>query len=207
MLLKTGNVGVAFFGDGAVNNGAFHEGLNMAGVWKLPALFVCENNRYATEVPFAEAAGNPRVASRAASYGLPGIEVDGNDVLAVHAAAGEAIRRARAGGGATLIECLTYRTRPHSEGMGDFTYRTREEVEEWKTRLPDRAAPGENCSPKKSRTQMNSHGSTAKLPTSPKQRTNLPMAARRPIRQQQRRTSFLLSRKWRVPLRRLRHAS
>jgi 2-oxoisovalerate dehydrogenase E1 component len=136
MLLKTGNAGVAFFGDGAVNNGAFHEGLNMAGIWQLPTLFVCENNRYATEVPFAEAAGNPRVASRAASYGLPGIEVDGNDVLAVHAAAGEAIRRARAGGGATLIECLTYRTRPHSEGMGDFTYRTREEVEEWKTRCP-----------------------------------------------------------------------
>jgi 2-oxoisovalerate dehydrogenase E1 component len=135
-LLKTEHVAVAFFGDGAVNNGAFHEGLNMAAIWKLPVLFVCENNRYATEVPFTEAAGNPSVANRAAAYGLPGIEVDGNDVLAVHAAAGEAVRRARAGAGATLIECKTYRTRPHSEGMGDFTYRTREEVEEWKERCP-----------------------------------------------------------------------
>jgi 2-oxoisovalerate dehydrogenase E1 component len=129
-------VAVAFFGDGAVNNGAFHEGLNMAAIWKLPVLFVCENNQYATEVPFAEAAGNPGVANRAAAYGLPGIAVDGNDVLAVHEAAREALRRARGGAGPTLIECKTYRTRPHSEGMGDFTYRTREEVEEWKARCP-----------------------------------------------------------------------
>jgi 2-oxoisovalerate dehydrogenase E1 component len=135
-LLKTDRVAVAFFGDGAVNNGAFHEGLNMAGIWKLPVLFVCENNQYATEVPFRYAAGNATVAARAAAYGLPGVEVDGNDVTAVHQAAGEAIRRARAGGGATLLGCLTYRTRPHAEGMGDFTYRTREEVEEWKARCP-----------------------------------------------------------------------
>ena len=135
-LLKNGHVGVAFFGDGASNNGAFHEGLNMAGIWKLPALFVCENNGYATEVPFAYSAGNPGVASRAAAYGLVGVEVDGNDVFAVHRAAGEAVRRARDGGGATLLECRTYRTRPHAEGMGDFTYRTREEVAEWKTRCP-----------------------------------------------------------------------
>ncbi|HEY7311565.1 MAG TPA: dehydrogenase E1 component subunit alpha/beta [Gemmataceae bacterium] len=137
-LLKTDRVAVAFFGDGAVNNGAFHEGLNLAGIWKLPVLFVCENNQFATEVPFAYAAGNPSVASRAASYGLPGVEVDGNDVEAIYEAAGEAVRRARSGGGATLIECKTYRTRPHAEGMGDFTYRTREEVEEWKTRCPIR---------------------------------------------------------------------
>src|SRR5271155_3118810 len=135
-LLKTDRVAVAFFGDGAVNNGAFHEGLNLAGIWKLPVLFVCENNQYATEVPFSYSAGNPSVASRGASYGLPGLEVDGNDVLAVHQAAGEAVRRARAGGGPTLLECKTYRTRPHSEGMGDFTYRTREEVEAWKPRCP-----------------------------------------------------------------------
>jgi 2-oxoisovalerate dehydrogenase E1 component len=135
-LLKTNNVAVAFFGDGAVNNGAFHEGLNMAGIWKLPVLFVCENNQFATEVPFAYAAGNPDVASRGGSYGLPGLLVDGNDVLAVHGAAGEAIRRAREGGGATLLECRTYRTRAHAEGMGDFTYRTRDEVEEWKKRCP-----------------------------------------------------------------------
>src|SRR3954447_12674731 len=135
-LLKKDHVGVAFFSDGAVNNGAFHEGLNLASIWKLPVLFVCENNHFATEVPFQYAAGNPDVASRGAAYGLPGIEVDGNDVLAVHEAAGEAVRRARSGRGPTLLECRTYRTRPHAEGMGDFTYRTREEVEEWKTRCP-----------------------------------------------------------------------
>lgn len=137
-LLKMRNVGVAFFGDGAVNNGAFHEGLNLASIWKLPVLFVCENNQYATEVPFRYAAGNPSVANRAASYGLPGVELDGNDVLAIHAAAREAIERARDGGGPTLLECRTYRTRPHAEGMGDFTYRSREEVDVWKTRCPIR---------------------------------------------------------------------
>jgi 2-oxoisovalerate dehydrogenase E1 component len=129
-------VAVAFFGDGAVNNGAFHEGLNMASVWKLPALFVCENNGFATEVPFTYSAANPTVGSRAAAYGMPGVTVDGNDVEAVAEATAEAVRRARSGGGPTLIECKTYRTRPHAEGMGDYTYRTREEVEQWKTRCP-----------------------------------------------------------------------
>jgi 2-oxoisovalerate dehydrogenase E1 component len=135
-LLKKDHVGVAFFGDGAVNNAAFHEGLNLAGIWKLPAIFVCENNQFATEVPFAYAAANPSVASRAAAYGLPGIEVDGNDVIAVYRAAEQAVARARGGGGATLIECKTYRTRPHAEGMGDFSYRSREAVEQWKARCP-----------------------------------------------------------------------
>src|SRR5688572_28243783 len=135
-LLKTDNVAVAFFGDGAVNNGAFHEGLNMAGIWKLPVLFVCENNQFATEVPFSYAAGNPDVAQRGASYGMPGIEVDGNDVGAVARIVGEAVKRARSGGGPTLIECKTYRTRPHSEGMGDYSYRTREEVTAWRERCP-----------------------------------------------------------------------
>ena len=129
-------VAAAFFGDGAVNNGAFHEGLNMAAIWKLPVLFVCENNQYATEVPFREASGIPDVGRRAANYGIPGEEVDGNDVLAVTAAAARAVARARAGEGPTLIECKTYRTRPHAEGMGDFGYRTREEVDAWKGRCP-----------------------------------------------------------------------
>src|SRR5262249_34069864 len=129
-------VAVAFFGDGAVNNGAFHEGLNLASIWKLPVLFVCENNQFATEVPFEDAAGNPEVAMRGAAYGMPGHAVDGNDVLAVWRVADEAVRRARAGEGPTLIECKTYRTRAHAEGMGDFTYRTREDVEQWKTRCP-----------------------------------------------------------------------
>src|SRR5438132_44403 len=93
-LLKTDRVAVAFFGDGAVNNGAFHEGLNLAAIWKLPVLFVCENNQFATEIPFASAAGNPSVSLRGLAYGLPGVEVDGNDVLAVYESAAKAIHRA-----------------------------------------------------------------------------------------------------------------
>ena len=135
-LMKTDHVAVAFFGDGAVNNGAFHEGLNMASIWKLPVLFVCENNQFATEVPFAYSAGNPSVGSRGVAYGMPGLTVDGNDALELHRVASEAVARARSGGGPTLIECVTYRTRAHAEGMGDFTYRTREDVEEWKKRCP-----------------------------------------------------------------------
>lgn len=135
-LLQTDRVSVAFFGDGAVNNGAFHEGLNLASIWKLPVLFVCENNQFATEVPFSYASGNPNVGDRGAAYGLPGVTVDGNDLLAVYEAAGQAVERARRGDGATLLECKTYRTRAHAEGMGDFTYRTREEVEAWKQRCP-----------------------------------------------------------------------
>ena len=135
-LMKTSRVAVAFFGDGAVNNGAFHEGLNMASIWKLPVLFVCENNQFATEVPFAYSSGIPDVGRRAANYGLPGFEVDGNDVIAVLEVAREAVDRARSGGGATLIECKTYRTRAHAEGMGDFSYRTRDDVDKWKSRCP-----------------------------------------------------------------------
>src|SRR5438552_16050303 len=97
-LLKQDAVADAFFGDGAVSNGAFHEGLNMASIWRLPVLFVCENNQFATEVPFQYAAGNPSVALRGASYGMPGVEVDGNDVVAVAEAAREAVERARSGG-------------------------------------------------------------------------------------------------------------
>jgi len=135
-LLKTDQVGVAFFGDGASNNGAFHEGLNLASIWDLPVLFVCENNLYATEVPLSVAGGNPNIAERAVAYGMPGIAVDGNDVLAVYEAAGEAIARARSGGGPTLIEGKTYRTRPHAEGMRDGSYRTQEEIDTWKARDP-----------------------------------------------------------------------
>lgn len=135
-VLEKDNVAVAFFGDGAVNNGAFHEGLNMASIWNLPVIFVCENNQFATEVPFSYSSGIPNVGRRAENYGMPGFELDGNDVLSVYETAGEAIQRARGGGGPTLIECKTYRTRAHAEGMGDYTYRTREEVAEWKSRCP-----------------------------------------------------------------------
>jgi 2-oxoisovalerate dehydrogenase E1 component len=130
------NVGVAFFGDGASNNGAFHEGLNMAAAWDLPAIFVCENNLYATEIAYKSVTRNPEVATKAASFGMPGVAVDGNDVLAVYQAAGEAISRARAGSGPSLIECKTYRTRAHAEGMRDGGYRTAEEIESWKKRDP-----------------------------------------------------------------------
>jgi 2-oxoisovalerate dehydrogenase E1 component len=135
-LMKADRVAVAFFGDGAVNNGAFHEGLNLAAIWKLPVVFVCENNQFATEVPFHSVAGNPSVVSRGVAYGMPGVELDGNDAIAITTACGIAVRRARAGDGPTLLECKTYRTRPHAEGMGDFTYRTRAEVEAWKKQCP-----------------------------------------------------------------------
>jgi 2-oxoisovalerate dehydrogenase E1 component len=135
-LLKTDRVAVAFFGDGASNNGAFHEGINLATIWKLPVIFVCENNLYATEVPFSYSSGNPNVGDRGPAYGLPSVIVDGNDVLAVYEAAGEAVRRARAGEGPTLIEAKTYRTRAHSEGMRDAGYRSQEEIDSWKARDP-----------------------------------------------------------------------
>lgn len=135
-LLKKDQIGVAFFGDGAVNNGAFHEGLNLGAIWDLPVVYVCENNMYATEVAFADATRNQEVAERAATYGMAAVAVDGNDVLAVYQAAEEAVKRARAGNGPTLIECKTYRTRAHAEGMRDAGYRTLEELESWKRRDP-----------------------------------------------------------------------
>lgn len=135
-LMKTDQVSVAFFGDGAVNNGAFHEGVNMAAIWGLPVVYVCENNQFATEVPFDYATRNTEVAERVRTYGIPGVQVDGNDVLAVTEAAAAAIERARTGGGPSLIEGRTYRTRPHAEGMRDGGYRTMEEIEAWKQRDP-----------------------------------------------------------------------
>ncbi|MEZ4667462.1 MAG: thiamine pyrophosphate-dependent dehydrogenase E1 component subunit alpha [Anaerolineae bacterium] len=135
-LLDNGTVGVAFFGDGASNNGAFHEGLNLAAIWDLPVIFVCENNMYATEVAFSYATRNTEVAERAKTYGMNACAVDGNDVLAVYRAAGEAVSRARAGYGPTLIEGKTYRTRAHAEGMRDAGYRTADELDAWKQRDP-----------------------------------------------------------------------
>lgn len=136
-LLNNGTVGVAFFGDGASNNGAFHEGLNLAAIWDLPVIFVFENNMYATEVPFSYATRNTDMAERARTYGMNGVSVDGNDVLAVYEAAAAGVRRARAGEGPTLLDCKTYRTRAHSEGMPSLgSYRTQEEVDAWKSRDP-----------------------------------------------------------------------
>jgi TPP-dependent pyruvate/acetoin dehydrogenase alpha subunit len=135
-LRKTGQVVVCFFGDGAVGHGAFHEGVNLAATWNLPVVFVCENNLYATETPFHRVTKNTSVASRGAAYGIPGVEVDGNDVLAVYAKAGEAVERARRGEGPTLLECLTYRWFGHHEGDPGTTYRSKEEIEAWKRRDP-----------------------------------------------------------------------
>lgn len=131
------DIGVAFFGDGASNHGAFHEVLNFAGVQRAPAVFVCENNLYATATPYRDITLNPEVATRAAAYGIPGVAVDGNDVMAVWDAMKVAAERARGGGGPTLIECKTYRVVGHHEGdpvVG--TYRTQEEIDAWIKRDP-----------------------------------------------------------------------
>jgi len=133
----TDNVAVSFFGDGAINHGAFHESINFAAVRNAPVVFVCENNLYATVTPTSSASLNSNISSKAAAYGIPGITVDGNDVLAVHKATAEAIERARKGNGPTLIEALTYRTVGHHEGDSVAgTYRTREELEIWKKKNP-----------------------------------------------------------------------
>ena len=135
-LRQSGQVVIAFFGDGAVNSGSFHEGINLGAVWNLPVVYVCENNLYATEMAFHRATKNTSVQSRAAAYRIPGVEVDGNDVAAVHEVAREAVQRARSEGGPTLIEAKTYRFLGHHEGDPGTDYRTREEVEEWKRRCP-----------------------------------------------------------------------
>jgi acetoin:2,6-dichlorophenolindophenol oxidoreductase subunit alpha len=131
---KKSQVVVCFFGDGAVNSGSFHEAVNLGSVWNLPVVYVCENNLYATEMAFQRATKNTSVASRAAAYGMLGVQVDGQDVVAVHEAAEAAIQRARNDGGPTLIECKTYRYVGHHEGDPGTDYRTREEVQQWKQR-------------------------------------------------------------------------
>ena len=133
---KSGQVAVCFFGDGATNIGAFHEALNMAAVWKAPVVFVCENNQYMEYTPIGAVTAVPRpAADRASAYGLDDIVVDGNDVEAVYAVALEAIRRARAGEGPSLIEALTYRHGGHSRA-DPGKYRPDEEVAAWKARDP-----------------------------------------------------------------------
>jgi pyruvate dehydrogenase E1 component alpha subunit len=132
---KNNGVSVSFFGDGATNEGAWHETMNAAAVFNLPLLMVCENNLYAASTPFAKAFKIKNIADRASAYGMPGVIVDGNDVLAVYEAAGEAVQRARKGLGPTLIECKTYRQCGHSRS-DPRGYRTREEEEEWKKKDP-----------------------------------------------------------------------
>jgi pyruvate dehydrogenase E1 component alpha subunit len=132
---RSGQVCVAFFGDGAANEGAFHESVNLASIWDLPVVFVCENNQYAMSMPVRQSMRVERVSDRACAYGIPGRTVDGMDVLAVFEAASEAVERARAGGGPTLLECVTYRYRGHSKSDRQ-RYRTREEVARWRAQDP-----------------------------------------------------------------------
>ncbi len=131
----TDQVAVCFFGEGAANEGAIHEAMNMAAIWKLPVVYVCENNLYAASTPVSLAFAIENVADRAAGYGMPGKIVDGNDVLAVREAAAQAVERARRRGGPTLIECKTYRMVGHSRS-DPRTYRTREEETEWQAKDP-----------------------------------------------------------------------
>ncbi|KXF76124.1 pyruvate dehydrogenase (acetyl-transferring) E1 component subunit alpha [Paramesorhizobium deserti] len=127
---KTGRVVISWFGDGANNEGAFHEALNMASVWKLPVIFVCENNGYGMSTSTKRATAVPNIADRAAAYAMPGIVVDGNNLSEVAEASHEAVERARRGEGPTLIECKTYRHRGHSKSDRN-RYRTKEEIEDW----------------------------------------------------------------------------
>jgi acetoin:2,6-dichlorophenolindophenol oxidoreductase subunit alpha len=130
----TDQVTVCFFGDGAASQGTFHESLNMAALWKLPVVFVCENNCYAVTTPVCDTVCVPDVAARASGYGMPGRAVDGNDFFAVHRAAEEAVNRAREKKGPSLIECKTYRVDPHCMVLPET--RTEEELGEWKKADP-----------------------------------------------------------------------
>jgi pyruvate dehydrogenase E1 component alpha subunit len=134
-LRKTEQVVACFFGDGASNNGTFHEALNMATIWSLPVVFVCENNLYAMGTRITNVTAVENIADRAVAYGMPGVVVDGNDVLTVYAASKEAVERARRGEGPTLIECKTYRHKGHSR-FDPAKYRPPSEVKEWMQKDP-----------------------------------------------------------------------
>lgn len=132
---KSDRVVVVFFGDGAANEGAFHESLNMAAIWDLPVIYFCENNQYAMSMDIRRASRVENLSVRAAGYGVPGVTVDGNDLEAVYAATWAAVQRARQGGGPTLIEAKTYRWKGHSKSDKQ-RYRTRDEVRDWQARDP-----------------------------------------------------------------------
>jgi TPP-dependent pyruvate/acetoin dehydrogenase alpha subunit len=130
----TDQVCVCFFGDGASNRGDFHESLNLAAILQLPVIFLCENNRYAIDTPTSKSMLIDDIAVRAESYGFPGMVIDGNDVLAVYQAVDQAAIRARSGEGPTLLECKTYRMRPHTERLQED--RSEEELEYWSGKCP-----------------------------------------------------------------------
>jgi len=137
---KTDQVTACFFGDGSSNNGTFHEGLNFASVHRLPVVFICENNLFGISVSQKQHQAIQDISVRSAAYNIPGLTVDGNDVLAVYEASGKAIQRAKAGGGPSLVECKTYRWRGHHEGDPNQgkRYRTMDEVQEWMKKCPIR---------------------------------------------------------------------
>lgn len=132
-------VSMVFFGDGASNQGACHESMNMASLWSLPVIFLCENNQYAITTSYKNSVAVDHVSDRAPAYNMPGVLVDGQDAIAVYEATLQAVERARAGEGPTLIECMTYRFEDHSLGLDrvrDNPYRSDEEVDEWRQRDP-----------------------------------------------------------------------
>ena len=132
---KTGNIVACFFGDGATNIGSFHEGVNIAAIWDLPVVFVCENNRYGASTAIEKVTRVPHLSDRAAAYGIPGVTVDGNDVEAVYDAMSDAADLARKGKGPTFLELETYRFSGHSRSDPGH-YRSKEEVQQWKERDP-----------------------------------------------------------------------
>src|SRR5712692_8315427 len=127
---------MAYFGDGATSEGDFHEAANFAGVWHVPVIFVCQNNQWAISVPLKKQTNSRTIAQKALAYGFPGIQVDGNDLLAVYAATREAVARAREGEGPTLIECVTYRLGVHTTADDPSKYRSDDEVKEWERKDP-----------------------------------------------------------------------
>ena len=133
--LNTGKVVLCFFGDGANNEGAFHESLNMASVWKLPVVFVCENNKYGMSTSIERSTAVENISDRAAGYSMPGVTVDGNDFNAITEAIDTAFERARAGEGPSLVESLTYRWRGHSKSDRN-RYRTKDEISDWMSKDP-----------------------------------------------------------------------
>src|SRR5262249_31475967 len=133
---KEKTIAITYFGDGGTSENDFHTGLTFAGAYKAPVVFICTNNQYAISVPFEKQCGAKRLADKAIGYGMPGITVDGNDLLAVYQATAEAVDRARTGKGPSLIECLTLRMGPHSSSDDPTRYRNQKQFEAWQKRDP-----------------------------------------------------------------------